>query len=453
MKTPSKDKMLLVLGLMFFCANGDNYAAASLLSDIAEDLNIPLSGAALSVTAYMTAMGICTLIFGPLSDRFGKVRIINIAAFGTAVFSILGAVSFNLPSLAFFRTMNGICGAGIFPITLALVGESFDASTRQRALGKVTGLGFLGAATATAIGGSLAYFVSWRFVYFIYGFGELVLALVMARMLPKDVPAPRKTGMISAYKGVLTNFRFVRLVILYFFVGFSVFGSFTYSGVMLQESTPFNILIIGLILSSFGLGTVLGGRLAPPLRGKTGNGFLVITAVLGYLSLTVLSGASHVFLSGIGLLGLGTVFIFIHSTLLSVIQEQRPDMNGTAMSIAGFNLYLGGACGTYLNATVMKVYGIETIFHNASFIFPAAALLAAIFVARFEIKRKQGKFCSVKKILIAVAIATTFFSPRLYRVFKIANNFPDQQYQEAAWQKESLEYPEARLKTVTRTGR
>lgn len=161
--------MLLVLGLMFFCANGDIYAAASLLSDIAKDLNIPLSAAVLSVTAYMTAMGIFTLIFGPLSDRFGKVRVINTAAFGTAVFSILGAVSFNQPSLAFFRTMNGIFGAGIFPITLALVGESFDAGTRQRALGKVTGLGFLGAATATAIGGSLAYFGSWRFVYFIYG--------------------------------------------------------------------------------------------------------------------------------------------------------------------------------------------------------------------------------------------------------------------------------------------
>ncbi|MDW2800191.1 hypothetical protein RZO55_21705 [Clostridium boliviensis] len=56
-----------------------------------------------------------------ISDRFGKVKIINIAAMGTSIFSILGAFAFNLPSLIFFRAMNGAFGAGIFPVTMALV--------------------------------------------------------------------------------------------------------------------------------------------------------------------------------------------------------------------------------------------------------------------------------------------------------------------------------------------
>jgi MFS family permease len=91
-KLKKKDKMLLLLGLMAFLANGDNYAAAPLLLNIAKDLNLNVETAAISVTAYMLTFGAFTLMFGPLSDRFGKVKIINIAALGTAVFSILGGL-------------------------------------------------------------------------------------------------------------------------------------------------------------------------------------------------------------------------------------------------------------------------------------------------------------------------------------------------------------------------
>jgi len=106
----------------------------------------------MSVTAYMLTFGLFTILFGPLGDLYGKTKIINIAAFGTAIFSMLGAFAFNLPSLIFFRAMNGAFGAGIFPVTMALVGESFENSNRQKAIGEVMGLMFLGGASATATG-------------------------------------------------------------------------------------------------------------------------------------------------------------------------------------------------------------------------------------------------------------------------------------------------------------
>jgi len=86
----------------------------------------------------------------------GKGRIIKIAALGTSVFSILGGFIFNLGSLVFFRAMNGILGAGIFPVTMALIGSEFEDKERQSAMAKVMGLMFLGGASATVIGGALA---------------------------------------------------------------------------------------------------------------------------------------------------------------------------------------------------------------------------------------------------------------------------------------------------------
>ena len=384
----NKNRMLLVLGLMAFLANGDNYAAAPLLINISNDLSLTVSVAALSVTAYMLSFGIFTLIFGPLSDRFGKVKIINIAAFGTAIFSMLGATAFNLPSLIFFRAMNGAFGAGIFPVTMALVGESFDDQNRQKALGKVMGLMFLGAATATIMGGVLAYVGSWRLVYLVYGVGELILAAIMVKILKRDEPVVDRLNIFASYKIVFKNFKFVRLVTVILFVGFSVFGTFTYTGKLVQSLTGYNIFIVGLILSIFGFGTVFGGRIAPKVRAKLKNKFLAVAGILGSVSLMILALSANVVLLALGFLGFGIAFIFLQSTLIATAQSMLPKMKGTAMSMASFNMFVGGALGTSLNGVLMETIGLSQIFIYASVVIFLAGIIASVFVSKFEIDQK-----------------------------------------------------------------
>ncbi|MDW2797583.1 MFS transporter [Clostridium boliviensis] len=390
MDSKSKNKLIMILGLMAFLANGDNYAAAPLIINISKDLNISVSTAAISVTAYMLAFGVFTLIFGPVSDRYGKVKIINIAAIGTSVFSILGAFAFNLPSLIFFRAMNGAFGAGIFPVTMALVGQSFDDKNRHKALGKVMGLMFLGAATASAIGGALSYFGSWRLVYLIYGIGEFVLSIIMLKILERDKPVVETLDFVKAYKEPLTNFKFMRIVLIVFFLGFSVFGSFTYSGTLIQEITGYNILIVGLVLSLFGVGTVIGGRMAPKLKAKLKNGFLVLAGLIGATSLYALSTVTNAWLLGLALFGFGLAFIFLQSTLISTAQEQLPKMRGTAMSLTSFNMFVGGAVGTSLNGMIIRTYGASRIFLVTAVLLLVVSMFAAFFVAKFEMSKMKS---------------------------------------------------------------
>jgi len=380
----NKNRMLLILGLMAFLANGDNYAAAPLLINISNDLSLTVSTAALSVTAYMLSFGVFTLIFGPLADRFGKVKIINIAAIGTAIFSMLGATAFNLPSLIFFRAVNGAFGAGIFPVTMALVGESFDGQNRQKALGKVMGLMFLGAATATIMGGVLAYIGSWRLVYLVYGIGEMVLALIMLKILKRDQPVTNKLNILASYKTIFKNLKFVRLVTVILLVGFSVFGTFTYTGKYIQGITGYNIFIVGLILSIFGFGTVIGGRIAPKIRARIKNRILAVAGILGSLSLVTLALSGSVLLLSIGFLGFGIAFIFLQPTLIATAQEMLPKMKGTAMSMASFNMFVGGAIGTSLNGVLIEKVGLPPVFLYASIVILAAGIIATVFVSKFE---------------------------------------------------------------------
>ncbi|MDW2800190.1 hypothetical protein RZO55_21700 [Clostridium boliviensis] len=67
------------------------------------------------------------------------------------------------------------------------------------------GLMFLGAATASAIGGALSYFGSWRLVYAIYGVGELILSVIMFKILERDKPVVEKLNFVKAYKEPLWN--------------------------------------------------------------------------------------------------------------------------------------------------------------------------------------------------------------------------------------------------------
>ena len=379
-----RNKMILILGIMAFLANGDNYAAAPLLINIAEDLNLTISVAAMSVTAYMLSFGLFTIAFGPISDRFGKVKIINIAALGTAIFSILGAFAFNLPSLILFRAANGAFAAGIFPVTIALVGQSFDNGNRHKALGKVMGLMFLGGATATAIGGVLAYFGSWRLVYLLYGIAELIVTIVMFKTLERDQALVSKLNFITAYKKPLSDFKFMRLVITIFFVGFGVFGTFTYSGELISNLTGYNILIVGLILSLFGVGTVVGGRIAFKLKQIFKKGFLVLAGLIGLVSLLILANSNNIILLAIGLFGFGLAFINLQSTLINTAQAMLPKSSGTAMSLASFNMFVGGAIGTSVNGTLVNNGHINNIFTHAAFIILIVGIMAAIFINAFE---------------------------------------------------------------------
>ena len=277
-----------VLGFMGFWANGDNYAAAPLLPSIAADLGLSISRAGLTVTAYMLSFGLFTILFGPLSDKFGKGRVIKVAAFGTSIFSILGGLSFNFESLVFFRAMNGMFGAGIFPVTMALIGSEFNDRERQGALATVMGLGFLGGASSTVIGGTLAQVGSWRTVYILYGISELILSFFVLRLVPNGMITKERFRLFRSYRIAFSNHRLVLLVLILFGVGFSVFGTFSYSGFYVQSITHLPIILVGLIVAAFGVGTVTSSKFISIFKSRLGLKQLPCAGLIGLLSLTAL---------------------------------------------------------------------------------------------------------------------------------------------------------------------
>lgn len=391
MKDPDGRKLILILGMMTFWCNGENYASAPLLVEIARDFHLSISQAALSVTSYMLPFGLFTIFFGPLADRYGKARVINFAAFGSAIFCALAGTASGIVSLCALRAVNGAFAAAILPVSMSQVGDRFghDPQEAQHALGKLFGIMFLGGASATAIGGALSYFGTWRHVYLFYGAAELVTACAMLKTLEKHPGTVARLSLGESYGEAFANPDLLKTVSVIFLVGASVFASFAYAGEFVHTQTGENIFVVGLILTFFGLATVLGGRKTGALRQALGNRLLLYAGILGGVSWALMGVTHSLFPISASLAGFGLAFIMIHPSLVATAQEFMPSRRGTVMSLVSFNLFVGGGIGTLLDGKIVNRSGFEALF-----VFAGTLLLLAGLIGSTLLQRQSARSAS-----------------------------------------------------------
>ncbi len=364
-----RNQIVILLGAMGFLANGDSYAAAPMMINIAADLNISVSSTALSMTAYMFAFGLFTIILGPLGDRYGRTNILLVSSFSTAVFSCLSVFAFNLPALVLLRFANGAFAAGIMPIAMAIVGGLYDDSDRQGAIAKLMGICFLGGASGTIIGGALSYIGSWRLVFLVYGIGELFISFYMLKCLEKSAGTVDKLNYFQLYGKAVSNKKLLVTLSIIMLTGFSVFGSFMFSGELIKQSTNLNVLQIGLILSLFGISGIAGAKIVPKLRSVLGNSIVLAAGISGSVSIFALSMLSSVPYLMIAICGYGITFICIHSIFVATAQSTVPELRGTIMSLVSFCALVGSGLGTVLYKYIMDAAGIASIFQVAAVVF------------------------------------------------------------------------------------
>ncbi len=147
------------------------------------------------VNAYTLAFAGFLLLGGRVADVAGR-RPTLIA--GTVVFTVFRSVAGLTDDPAVLlvaRTVQGIGGALLIPVTLALITTTFtDPAARVRALGTWSAVGGIGAALGPVIGGLLIDWVGWRWVFHVtvpVGVAVVVCAALVLPRTPPRVPHPR----------------------------------------------------------------------------------------------------------------------------------------------------------------------------------------------------------------------------------------------------------------------
>jgi len=387
-----KNKIIMILGLAGFIVVADNWVISPILPAIAGDLHQEVTKVGLLITSYMIPFGLFQLIFGPLSDRYGKKLVISVAMLLFTFSTALCAVAFGFTNLAVYRALTGVFAASVIPVSLALIADMVQLPERQAAIGTFMGISFLGQGLSMAIGGTTAYFLSWRWVFGIYS----VLAAISTTLLlitGRHYQSVKNPGssFFTPYGRLLKSSVSLRLYLVVLSEGILIIGSFSYLGAYISKMYQYNYFYIGLIMTAFGIAAVIGGRTSGKFAARCGQKKLVVSGLTLASAAEILlyfQGDKLWFLIlAISVIGFG--FMLAHSTLLTIATEFAAQARGAAMSLISFCFMGGGGIGTAIGGKVIDVFTFDLFYLYYGLTLLVLAALASVWVNAQAISKTQ----------------------------------------------------------------
>lgn len=347
-----------------FIVAADARVAAPLLPAIADDFQVSIGAAGLTVAFYALAYAIGQVFYGPLGDRVGKVQVIRVVLLIFAVTSMLCAAAPSFPALLGLRLVTGIAAAAVIPMSLAYLGDTVaDYPARQKAIGFFLSAIVSGQVLGQAIGGVLAGVFSWRAIFVLIGVVGLGLALaIWVFAAPPPQAGPRQR---SSFRRIFASDRPLFLVAMG--ETFLFLGTFPFAASALVEEHGASYPLVGVLSALFAVGSVGTSRLLPSLAPRAsdavrvGCGATVMAA--GFALLATTPGA---LLFGVAVFVFGVGFTLAHSTLQARTTEVSPDTRGTAVSLFAGLANVCAALGTFAAGAAIDGLGFAVTFAAAT---------------------------------------------------------------------------------------
>jgi len=419
---------LLVLGAAAFMVQADARVIDTLLHAVAQDFHTVPAKASIVISSYTLPYGLFQLLYGPIGDRIGKLRVIAVcfALFAVGTFAC-GFVS-TLPVFAVLRFLTGVAAAAVVPMALSYIGDKFPYETRQAALGRFMSALMMGQVLGSTLGGVFGQYLGWRNVFLAFGVAALLISVVLGResgRFPERKQSGRAftssmatvpiggcvlfagmlrvgsslvTGILVAvgaalllyalatqYDYLLKRAKAQAVLSSVLLEGLFVFGGMAYLASSLTDRFGMSTIGAGLVVAGFGV-----GGLAYSFSVKK------LVARIGELGILLLGGGllSFAFVA-IGLMSnwqsfvplvivLGTGFYTMHGTLQTRATEMAPEARGAAISLFAFFFFLGQSLGPIALGHILESYGYPAAFVTAGIGLLIVALMARTLFARLR---------------------------------------------------------------------
>lgn len=267
---------------------------------------------------YLLAQTITIPIYGKLTDIFGRKRIL---IFGIIIFligSATSAAAWDIGSLIAFRGLQGLGAGSIMATVNTIAGDIYSVKERARIQGYLSSIWGISAILGPAIGGALAEYVNWRWIFLInLPIGAVSVFFLATFFKEKIIP---RTPAID-YRGALYILVTLGLLFVYLLEGGQSWPWFSMQGLVLllailgmaylsyrtEKTSPAAILPAWLWkqrtlaftnLAMVGMGVVMMGpeTLLPTFAqsslglGIIASGFVLASMSIGWPTASALSG-------------------------------------------------------------------------------------------------------------------------------------------------------------------
>ena len=332
------------------------------LPGIARELGVPIAAVQKSLPSYFIGISFGQILYGPLSDRFGRKPALYL---GLAIFvsaSLGCAFTTTVTQLVVFRFLQALGGCAPLVVPRAVVRDYFDGRESVRMLSMLILVMMLGPILAPFVGGQLLIRFGWRSMFFVlagYGFVWLVLA---AWLLPESLQASQRrresvAAIVSTYARILRD----RV-----YLGWVLSGALVFAGLLAYISGSSFVYIelfdvaperFGLYFGANAIGLMIASQVNRFLAGRV-DAATVVRVVLPF---AVASGAALLVDAATGFGGFAGILIplfcfiichgFVGPNTTALAMSPYGAVAGSASALMGtLQFVLGAASGSLVSA-------------------------------------------------------------------------------------------------------
>jgi DHA1 family bicyclomycin/chloramphenicol resistance-like MFS transporter len=360
-KHASNKPPLILLAALTALAFGALHMLLPALPLVMQTFNEDLIEVQLGVTLFFAGIAAGQLVYGPLSDSFGRrpALIAGLALF--LVGTLLSGAAWSMSVLTVGRLLEALGACAGLVLGRAILADVYDRDAAARGVAIILMVMTIVPGVAPTLGACLAEWLDWRAIFAVLGvFGALLLVFTVL-LLPETNASPKPfamIGMMRSYRTLLRSREYLAFTLsgtcrstAWFTFAASV--PLVLSDLLHQPPTTYGLMIL-LPVSSYVLGTGLAARLAT----RVGSFRLV------------LCGRSVALAAALGMVGwwwfggLGLLMLFLpmaivsfadglsHPAIMASAINVYPELTGTASGLLGFLQMGGPAVGTIIVAAL-----------------------------------------------------------------------------------------------------
>ncbi|OON41272.1 MFS transporter [Izhakiella australiensis] len=378
MTTPAAHRRIVyALTLSLLAAMGplciDLYLPA--LPALAADLQTPTASAQLSLTAGMVGLGLGQLLFGTLSDKYGRLRPLMLSIILLLLATLACAAAQTINQFLCARLFEGLASAGGSVLARAIARDMYNGHELTKFFALLMLVNGLAPVFAPVLGGVLLSFLNWRGLFIALAIIAAVQFVVARINLHETLPPERRSqgSLLQSWAAlgvVLKHRSFMSFCLPQGFMMASMFAYIGASPFVLQQIYGLSPQAFSFCFAANGIGLILASQISARLSQLWGE-YRILScgltlAIISSASLVV-SALLHAPLWGVLL----TLFFSVACTGIitvtagSLAMQSQGERAGSASAIIGVTAFtLGGASvpltglgGTSLMSMAVTIFG------------------------------------------------------------------------------------------------